>query len=160
MDIIKEVWRELYGEAVDSDWSVICVECGYKVWGDEPDIGIECMDCFEKRIKESVQCVQVILPGDIATYEVRVSGGRVIGHVNDEELGWSLAALWRLKAGAVDPNRRPLKPDLLTALMEAREVLETAKRYFPKSIKNQDRFRLLNVLANSVQPAIEEASKK
>ena len=48
-------------------------------------------------------------------------------------------------------------PDLLTALKEARSLLETASRYFPKSIKNGDRFSLLNVLANSVNPAIKKA---
>jgi len=41
---------------------------------------------------------------------------------------------------------------LETALGEAKQVLELAQRYFPKSIKNADRFRLLNVLANSVNP--------
>ena len=44
--------------------------------------------------------------------------------------------------------------DLLVALEEARAVLETAKRYFPKSIKNRDEFSRLNVLANAVAPAI------
>ena len=48
-------------------------------------------------------------------------------------------------------------PDLLDALIEARRILETASRYFPKSIKNSDRFSLLNVLANAVNPAIEKA---
>jgi len=41
---------------------------------------------------------------------------------------------------------------LETALADAKQVLELAQRYFPKSIKNADRFRLLNVLANSVNP--------
>ena len=48
-------------------------------------------------------------------------------------------------------------PDLLTALKEARAMLETASRYFPKSIRNGDRFSLLNTLANSVEPAIAKA---
>ena len=49
-------------------------------------------------------------------------------------------------------------PDLLAALIEAKEVLESARQYFPSSIKNPDRFRLLNVLANSVDPAIAKAT--
>ena len=48
-------------------------------------------------------------------------------------------------------------PELLAALVEAKAVLESAKRYFPSSIKNPDRFRLLNVLANAVNPAIAKA---
>ena len=48
-------------------------------------------------------------------------------------------------------------PDLLYALKEAKLMLETAKAYFPKSIKNRDRFSLLNVLANAVDPAIAKA---
>ena len=48
-------------------------------------------------------------------------------------------------------------PDLLAALKEARDMLTTASRYMPKSIKHQDRFGLLNVLANSVEPAIAKA---
>ena len=49
-------------------------------------------------------------------------------------------------------------PELLAALIEARSVLETASRYFPKSVKNSDRFSLLNVLANAVEPAIAKAT--
>jgi hypothetical protein len=47
--------------------------------------------------------------------------------------------------------------ELLEALKEAEKVLETASRYFPKSIQNNDRFHLLNVLANAVRPAIAKA---
>lgn len=49
-------------------------------------------------------------------------------------------------------------PELVEALKDAREVLQTADRYFPKSIKNRDRFRLLNVMANSVSPALAKAT--
>ena len=49
-------------------------------------------------------------------------------------------------------------PDMLRALREAADVLETASRYFPKSIRNSDTFRLHNVLANSVNPAIAKAT--
>lgn len=48
-------------------------------------------------------------------------------------------------------------PELLDALKEARSMLETASRYFPKSIHNSDRFSLLNVLTNAVNPAIAKA---
>ena len=51
-------------------------------------------------------------------------------------------------------------PDLLAALEQAKSMLETASRYFPKSIKNSDRFSLLNTLANSVNPAIAKARGK
>lgn len=51
-------------------------------------------------------------------------------------------------------------PELLDALKEARSMLETASRYFPKSIRNLDRFSLLNVLANTVNPAIAKAEGK
>ncbi len=45
-------------------------------------------------------------------------------------------------------------PDLLAACRDAAEMLRIARRYFPKSIKNSDTFRLLNVEANSIQKAI------
>jgi len=48
-------------------------------------------------------------------------------------------------------------PDLLEALKSAEAVLETASRYFPKSIRNGDRFSLHNVLKNAVKPAIAKA---
>jgi hypothetical protein len=47
--------------------------------------------------------------------------------------------------------------DLLAALKDAAEVLRTARRYFPKSIKNSDTFHLLNIEANSVGKAIRKA---
>jgi len=49
-------------------------------------------------------------------------------------------------------------PEMLQALRDALEVLETAHRYFPKSIKNRDTFQLLNVEANSVRAAIAKAT--
>ena len=48
-------------------------------------------------------------------------------------------------------------PAMLAALKDARGMLETASRYFPKSIKNRDRFDLLNILNNSVEKAIRAA---
>jgi hypothetical protein len=46
---------------------------------------------------------------------------------------------------------------MLAALEEADRLLETAKRYFPKSIGNRDNFTLLNVQANAVRKAIAKA---
>ena len=48
-------------------------------------------------------------------------------------------------------------PDMLEALHEALKVMQLAKRYFPKSIKNPDKFTLLNVEANSILKAIRKA---
>lgn len=48
-------------------------------------------------------------------------------------------------------------PDLLEALKEANKILETARKYFPSSIQNSDRFSLENVIQNSVGPAIAKA---
>ena len=50
-------------------------------------------------------------------------------------------------------------PELLYALKEARSMLETARRYFPKSFRNSDKFSLLNVLENAVKPAIAKAER-
>ena len=49
-------------------------------------------------------------------------------------------------------------PEMLAALRKANEVMDLAKQYFPKSIRNADRFTLLNVQANSVQKAIDKAT--
>ncbi len=48
-------------------------------------------------------------------------------------------------------------PDLLAACKHAAEMLRIARGYFPKSVKNSDTFRLLNVEANSIQKAIAKA---
>lgn len=48
-------------------------------------------------------------------------------------------------------------PDLLEALREADKMLDIAKRYFPRSIKNGDKFDLLNVQENVVRKAIAQA---
>lgn len=47
---------------------------------------------------------------------------------------------------------------LEAALVAANGVLETAMLYFPKSIRNSDRFHLENVLANVVRPAIDKCA--
>jgi hypothetical protein len=48
-------------------------------------------------------------------------------------------------------------PQMLQALQDALAVLQTARKHFPKSIKNSDTFNLLNVEANSVRAAIAKA---
>jgi len=78
------------------------------------------------------------------------------------------AGIWQTEPGkkprriaiVEDPDHAALiaaSPDMLAALEEARAMLETAKQYFPKSIKNGDRYGLLNVLTNAVEPAIKKA---
>lgn len=44
-----EEWRSLYKKAVDGPNTVICDECGYILYGDKPEIAVECLDCFMKR---------------------------------------------------------------------------------------------------------------
>jgi len=51
-------------------------------------------------------------------------------------------------------------PDMLAALKECQGVLETAGRYFPKSIQNSDKFHLVNILENSVKKTIAQAEGK
>lgn len=80
-------------------------------------------------------------------HEIIAECGRRIATQNDYHDGQDKANA-RLIAAA---------PELLDALKEARSMLETASRYFPKSIHNSDRFSLLNVLANTVNPAIAKA---
>jgi len=48
-------------------------------------------------------------------------------------------------------------PDMLEALHEALNVMQLAKKYFPKSIQNSDTFTLLNVEENSIRKAIRKA---
>lgn len=73
-----------------------------------------------------------------------------------------VAQVTKLRSGSAEEREANAEllaaaPELLSALKNARGMLETASRYFPKSIKNGDRFSLLNVLANSVNPAIRKA---
>lgn len=70
---------------------------------------------------------------------------------------WAVLEQYALEENRANSRLIAAAPDLLSALMAAKDVLETAKRYFPKSIKDADRFSLLNTLANSVNPAILKA---
>jgi len=106
-DVILEVRRSLYKEAVDSDWSVICESCGTKILGDEPDIAIECIDCFKKSLENSI----VITLGsgdDDPIFEVYDSpareGGKTVGYVYDEQMALELAALARLHKKEAESN--------------------------------------------------------
>lgn len=47
--------------------------------------------------------------------------------------------------------------EMLEALEKAKALLEMARQYLPKSIKNSDRFDLENGLANAIIPAIKKA---
>ena len=47
--------------------------------------------------------------------------------------------------------------ELLEALELALKELEHARRYFPKSIRNADKFSLENIVANALKPAIAKA---
>ena len=100
IDIIREVWRSLYKEAVDSDWSVICESCGRKIYGDEPDVAVECIDCFLKGLQNSVVLTVSGSEEDCPIYEVYDSparnGGQTVGYVYDEQMALELAALARL----------------------------------------------------------------
>jgi hypothetical protein len=49
-------------------------------------------------------------------------------------------------------------PALLQACRDALEIMQIAKAYFPQSIRNSARFRLLNIEANSIRPAIAQAT--
>lgn len=52
------------------------------------------------------------------------------------------------------------REDLLVALEDARKTLEIACRYFPKSIRNADRFSLMNTLENSVIKTLRRCLQK
>lgn len=58
-----------------------------------------------------------------------------------------------------DANARLIScaPEMLEALRDALKVCEIAKRYCPKSIKNADRFLILNIEANSIKAVIAKA---
>ena len=80
-----------------------------------------------------------------------------LGQNNERNITLVKTSLTEWGDAIADSRLIAAAPDLLRALEEARAMLATAKRYFPKSIQNSDRFELLNVLANSVEPAIKKA---
>jgi hypothetical protein len=51
-------WRERYGAAVDSDQTVECAMCGYTLHGDDPPIGVVCLDCWNggQILRDRVVC--------------------------------------------------------------------------------------------------------
>lgn len=51
-------------------------------------------------------------------------------------------------------------PDMLQALKDALGIFKTARQYFPKSVRNADRFHLINIEANSVRKAIVKATEE
>lgn len=93
------------------------------------------------------------LPGRFKTIAVCAHGS-----VEKPEQRANAALIAAAPETAAERDRlRESNAELLAALVEARSVLESARQYFPSSIKNPDRFRLLNVLANAVDPAIAKA---
>ena len=93
-------------------------------------------------------------------FDNMINEGKPGRHTIRSSDGWNIARVWEnVGDGTSTANARLIAaaPELLGALKEARSVLETASRYFPKSIQNTDRFNLLNVLANSVNPVIAKA---
>jgi hypothetical protein len=94
----------------------------------------------------------------------------IIAHGNEEEINPSLATVncrvhCATEREANKPDQETLAnarlisaaPDMLEALKEADRMLDIAGKYFPKSIRNTDKFSLLNVQANSVKKAIAKA---
>jgi len=51
-------WRERYGPAVNSDQTVMCAVCGYTLYGDDPPIGVVCLDCWNggQILRDRVVC--------------------------------------------------------------------------------------------------------
>jgi len=49
-------------------------------------------------------------------------------------------------------------PEMLQALRDALQICQIAKQYFPKSIKNSDKFDLCNIEENSIKKAIAKAT--
>ena len=50
-------------------------------------------------------------------------------------------------------------PDLLAAYKDVLDLIEIARQYFPKSIKNNDKFKLENTCA-TIRKAIDKAQNK
>ena len=95
--------------------------------------------------------------GDTPSIEIRSDRDSI-------NVQWLASVPLAMPAGSADPGAafdNGLTADQQAtnaALKAAKEVLDTAGKYFPSSIKNADRFGLLNVLANSVNPAIAKAT--
>lgn len=58
--------------------------------------------------------------------------------------------------GPMGESDARLFANALNALVESKSILLTAMEYFPKSIRNNDGFRLHNVMANSVGKTLKE----
>lgn len=51
---MRRLWRQEYGDAVDSDSSIVCVECGETLVGDEPAVEIDCLNCFRDKYENDL----------------------------------------------------------------------------------------------------------
>ena len=72
--------------------------------------------------------------------------------------GYSVAHLAGCNNEEADAVFIAAAPDMLRALQDAYKLLHIARRYFPKSIQNSDKFTLENTMENSVKKAIQKAN--
>ena len=63
--------------------------------------------------------------------------------------------------GEAEANARLIAaaPTMLSALIEAKKLLESVRHRMPKSIRNSETFHFENILANVVNKAIQKATQ-
>jgi hypothetical protein len=50
--LLREEWLVKYRTALNSDYTIVCSECGHILIGDSPEIHIVCLDCWPKINRE------------------------------------------------------------------------------------------------------------
>ncbi len=99
-------------------------------------------------------------------YDSEITAGLVMAGQRDlvlernesEAPGWYRVTVQHSSGNQANASLVAVAQEMLQALREANEVMEIAKRYFPKSIRNANRFTLLNVQENKVRKAIAKAT--
>lgn len=101
-----------------------------------------------------------ITPGDWQTAN-DFPGCVISGQVEQSPRGKSAMVVCKVQGSCLPTYKANLAaiaavPELLAALEEAQEFIQTARQYFPKSIKNADRFKL-ELTSASVSKALTKA---
>jgi hypothetical protein len=87
-------------------------------------------------------------------YSIETNDGKVIAFVQSDEIDTQECK----KEESCNARLIAAAPKLLEALLEAQKLIEIARPYMPKTIRNADKFEFEDISANHINKAIAIAT--